>query len=1008
MNVQPDQRRPHVRSVSSVSIRRAVQRALCVGAAAVVGTPALAQDQTIQEVVVTGSRISIPNMTSISPVTAIGADDIAATGKVRVEDIINQLPQAMAAQGSTISNGASGVATVNLRGLGAKRTLVLINGRRMMPGNPDTAPGPNAAAADLNQIPRALIERVEVLTGGASSVYGADAVAGVVNFIMNTRFEGVKVDANYTFNNHDNDNNAADVVRRAGFAVPKSSVNTGYTRDFSVVMGSNFADDRGNATFYATYRDVEAVLQGEYDFSACTLNSGDVFTCGGSGTTFPARLRPRDPVSGDLSPETGGAGYIDAGNGTMRRYTSATDLYNFGPSNFYQRPDERYTAGVFLDLEVAEGQSAYSEFMYMNDRSVSQIAPSGAFGVEVTVPCNNPLFTADQRRLFCEQYGLSTAPDSTQNINLFVNRRNVEGGGRQNDLSHESYRVVLGIRGDINEVWSYDAYGQYGETQLASLQTADFSIQRLGRALDVVRDANGNPVCRSATGNNPVDPACVPYNVYQPGGVTQAQLNYLQIPLVQQGQTLERVANVSVTGDLGKYGIQMPAASTGLFVNAGLEWRQERSELTPDLALLTGDGAGQGGATTAINGGYIAKDIFAEARMALVEDRPFAQSLSAEVGYRYSDYSLDFTTDTYKLGVEWTPVQDIRLRTSYQRSVRVPNVAELFGAVTVGLDGTIDVCAGDDVQLTLEQCMRTGVQPDQYGRIGANAAAQYNGLVGGNPDLQPETADTLSFGIALQPRFAPGFRLQIDYFDIKIEDAIQSPNADFSLLLCALNGDPLLCSRVQRDGDGSLFESNDGFVVDTFQNIGELRTSGVDFDASYDLDIGGAGRLGFNFVGTWVESLETVPQPGVKYDCTGLYGSVCGVPAPEWRHKFDTTWRTPWAGVDVTLSWRYFDEVRRDAESSQGDNPFLSQLSRFTGVKATDTLLGSRSYIDLTGSVTLADKYTLRVGVNNLLDKDPPLTGNVTCPTGPCNGNTWPQVYDTLGRQIFGLVTIDF
>ena len=236
-------------------------------------------------------------MTSISPVTAIAAEDIAATGKMRVEDIINQLPQAMAAQGSTISNGSTGTATVDLRGLNAKRTLVLINGRRLMPGNPDTAPGVNSGAPDLNQIPKALIERVEVLTGGASSVYGADAVAGVVNFILNTRFEGVKVEGNYSFYSHENDNPAADVVRTRGYALPESNINTGYSKDFSFVMGSNFADDKGNATFYATYTDVKPILQAEFDYSACTFNSGDVFTCGGSGTTDPPRMRARDPVT---------------------------------------------------------------------------------------------------------------------------------------------------------------------------------------------------------------------------------------------------------------------------------------------------------------------------------------------------------------------------------------------------------------------------------------------------------------------------------------------------------------------------------------------------------------------------------------------------------------------------------------------------------------------------------------------------------------------------------------
>jgi iron complex outermembrane receptor protein len=1011
-------------AIQNRSLQRAVRHALLASAAgaAVIALPAQAQDSTIQEVVVTGSRISTPNMTSISPVTAIAAEDIAVTGKVRVEDIVNQLPQAMAAQGSMISNGASGIATVDLRGLNAKRTLVLVNGRRLMPGNPDSSPGANSGAADLNQIPKALIERVEVLTGGASSVYGADAVAGVVNFIMNTRFEGVRIEGNYSFNQHENDNPSADVVRDAGFALPDGDVTTGFSRDFSFVMGSNFAEDRGNATFYATYSDIDAIMQRDYDYSACTFNSGDEFTCGGSSTTSPTRMEVRNPVTGGGLPAGTPNNFIlDSTTGLLRPYSGATDAFNFGPANFYQRPDERYTAGVFTDLEVAEGQTAYGEFMFSRDRSVAQIAPSGVFNQQFSVPCNHPFLSAQQRQLFCEQFGLSTAADSTDRGQIRIGKRNVEGGPRRSDITHESFRVVLGLRGDISDAWSYDVYGQYGTTSLSAVATNDFSILRTGRALDVQIDNRvdeaGNPLNPSTFGTpqcvtfiDGTDPACVPYNPFALNGITPDQIGYLQIPLVLKGETTERIVNASVTGDLTEYGIKLPSASTGLMFNFGVEYREELSELLPDGASQAGDGAGTGGPTTPVDGGYRTNDIFAEARMALLEDKPFAQSLSWEAGYRYSDYSLDFTTDTYKLGLEWTPIQDIRARASYQRSVRVPNVTELFGVQSVGLDGTIDLCAsdvssGETVALTPEQCARTGVTPEQFNNIQSNPAAQYNGFIGGNPDLQPEKADTFSFGLAFQPSFAPGLRLQVDYFDISIEDAIQNPNADFTLLLCAQNGDPLTCSRINRDGDGSLWQSNNGFIVDTFQNIGEIATKGIDLDVSYQFEIGSAGSLGLDLVATRLESLEFTPQPGVTYDCAGLYGSICGVPAPEWRHKMDATWRTPWSGIDLTLSWRYFDAVNQD---SQDANEFLSFLGTASGQDATDAELGSRSYIDLTGSVTLADKYTLRVGVNNLLDKDPPLNGANACPTGPCNGNTWPQVYDAIGRQIFGLVTIDF
>ena len=981
---------------TNYSLRRAVQYVLLTSATAAVAFPAYAQDepQNIQEVVVTGSRISSPNMVSISPVNSVSAEDIKVQGSTRIEDIMNRLPQVFAAQGSSVSNDSDGTATVNLRGLGSNRTLVLVNGRRLGPGDPNS----ETFAADLNQIPTALVQRVEVLTGGASSVYGADAVGGVVNFIMDTKFEGVKVEANYSFFNHDNDNAVASII---GDDAADGSVNTGYAKDFAIVMGSNFADDRGNATFYATYRDVDKVLQGDYDYSSCTLNSGDTFSCGGSGTAFPGRFRPLSPVDGQIA----GSYTLNPTTGGLQTGTPAP--YNFGPLNYYQRPDERYTAGVFTSLEMSEKAEVYGEFMFMRDTSTAQIAPSGVFGDTFTVHCSNPLWTDAQYNAFCGSQGLDRVDDT---VGMIVNRRNIEGGGRQQELQHTSYRTVFGVRGDINDAWSYDAYGQYGTTSADSVYMADLSISRTGRALDVVTDPNtGAPVCQSVLDGT--DVTCVPYNIWSLDGVTPEALAYVQNPLLARGSVDERVVNASVTGDLSEYGVKLPSAESGVIVNVGLEWREEKSAYLPDGAYQTGDGAGQGGATLPLAGGYRVKEIFTEARVPLMENKAFAQSLSGELGYRYSDYSTGWDTDTYKFGLEWSPIDDIRLRGSYQNAVRVPNVADLFSVQQVGLRGTVDPCAGANPGLTEEQCARTGVTPGFYGNIEENPAAQYNGFIGGNPDVEPETAKTFSFGVALQPSFAPGLRFQIDYFDIKIEDAIQNPNADFTLLLCAVTGDPNQCSKVQRDQFGSLWFTDGGFVVDTLENIGEIRTKGFDFDASYGLPVGNLGDLQFAFTGTLLDSYEVTPQPGVTYDCAGLYGSVCtsgnpnGAPLSEWKHKASATWNTPWSGLSVTLGWRYLDEVKRDAEDS---NEFLAFLGTATGTLPTDSRLGSRSYVDLSAAMTLSERYTFRVGANNLLDKDPPLNGSTTCPTGPCNGNTWPQAYDSLGRQIFMTATVEF
>jgi outer membrane receptor protein involved in Fe transport len=956
---------------------------------------------------VTGSRIVQPNLESVSPVTAISSDDLAASGKVRVEDIINQLPQAFAAQGSSISNASDGTASVNLRGLGSVRTLVLVNGRRLMPGDPD-----GGSAADLNFIPSALVRRVEVLTGGASSVYGADAVAGVVNFIMDDQFEGVKAEINLSYNQHNNDNPISEVVEAAGFPLPEDDVDTGYSRDYTFALGMGAPEDKGHATFYATYRSVASVLQANYDYSACTLGSGEPYLpvtdtsagCAGSGTTFPGQFAAVDPNTNNLTPS------VTIGpDGSLQPF-GADDLYNFGPLNYYQRPDERYTAGVFANYQVSDYADVYGEFMWMDDRSVSQIAPSGAFfGNSFTLSCQNPFFTDEMRQTWCDDLGIDSS-DPTATTAILPGRRNVEGGGRQDDIGHEASRTVVGVRGNMTDTWSYDVSGVHGETKRNSTYLNDFSISRLGKALNAVEDADGNIVCAvnadADTTND--DLACVPYNIWQPGGVTPQALAYLQIPLMIRAQAIENIMNGNVTADLTET-IQLPTADAGLQVNFGAEYRHEETEFQPDLSFQTGDGAGQGAATLPVAGQFHVTELFTEVALPLVDGKKGVEQLAFEGGYRYSDYSTGFDTDTWKLGLSYKPVDSLRLRGSFQHAVRAPNVGELFSLQQVALDGTTDPCAGPDPEPTQEECARTGMTAAQYGNVLANPANQYNGLIGGNPDLQPETADTTSFGFVFQPNFLQGLTVAIDYFDIQIDDTIGGVGADLAINTCVATGDPFFCDLINRDQFGSLWLNNSGFIVDTNLNTGTLSTKGFDIQAGYGFDVGSVGRLGFNLVGTYLSELVNQPLPGAdSYDCAGFYGATCsgvtgfGGPSPEWRHSFRVDWAAPWQNLDVGVTWRYFDGV--DADYTSADIVGAGNVASIP----TDDHLGSRSYIDLTAAVTFADRYTVRVGANNLMDKDPPLNGGSSCPTGPCNGNTWPGVYDTLGRQLFLNFTSNF
>lgn len=1027
------------------SMRERLLASSMICGAALLGLSATqASAQEVSEVVVTGSRIPQPNLTSASPVTVVGAADIATRGITRTEDLVNQLPQVFAAQGSSYANGATGTATVDLRALGANRTLVLIDGRRLQPGTP--AAGATNTAPDLNFIPAALVERVEVVTGGASAVYGADAVAGVVNFIMQKNFEGVRLDAQYSGYQHTNENDRIqDLLRRRGstalnpsaFAIPEKDVWDGGVTDLNLVVGINSPDDRGNITAYVGYRNVQAVTQNNRDYSACTLarstSDPSGFTCSGSGTTSPARF-----ISG------GGGGDNDVtidpaapGGRGFRDYVGSRDAFNFAPYNYYQRPDTRYTMGAFANYEFNEHAEFYAQLMFMDDHTAAQIAPSGIFGQNMNINCEgNPFLTAAMAEAFCaptidqlpddanfpNTIGVNTDADPItpgQQASVAVLRRNAEGGGRVSDLRHTDYRGVLGMRGEIGSGFMYDVFAQYGVVEYQNIYFNDFSLSRAAKAMDVVVDpATGLPACRSAVpslaGNN-VDAACRPYDIFSIAGPSQASIDYLQTPGFQNGTYEQTVVSGSITGDLGQYGVKAPWAADGVGIAVGTEYRRERLKLNTDIAYQTGDLAGQGGATLPSEGAYDLYELFGEARIPLVQDQPFFQNLSMELGYRWSDYSLGFSTDTYKIAGDWSPNSDLRFRASYNRAVRAPNIVELFSTANVVLNGSIDPCEGATPDATFEQCARTGVTAAQYGNIAANSAEQYNGQTGGNPDLDPETSDTYSVGVVLTPTFMPGFSLSVDWFNISLKDRIGQIGQDVTLERCLETGDSFYCGLIQRaPGTGSLWLSQNGYIVDTTFNTGKLEVEGVDVEANYRFDFGDFGMtsgldqfggLSFNFQGSYLDKYAVTTLPGDEpYDCAGYYGGTCtssGTPAsapmPEWRHKLRATWRTPW-DFELSTTWRYVSSVK-------SDRFVFDQAATETW---RDDKLTDKNYFDIAGTWAVRENMTLRFGVNNVFDNEPPLVSQSNCPSGPCNGNTYPQTYDALGRYLFVGIRADF
>jgi outer membrane receptor protein involved in Fe transport len=602
---------------------------------------------------------------------------------------------------------------------------------------------------------------------------------------------------------------------------------------------------------------------------------------------------------------------------------------------------------------------------------------------------------------------------------VYPGRRNVEGGGRNDDLEHQAFRIVGGVRGDLARGLSYDASYQYGRTTLAETYQNDFSVTRLNRALYVVADpVTGLPVCNSVLDGTDVN--CVPYDILVQNGVTPEALDYLQTPGFLRGNVQETVANVNFTVELGEYGVKLPWSDRGVGLNVGGEYRKESLKFDTDTAFATGDLAGQGGATIGVEGEFDVRELFGEVQIPIVNDS-FLYDFNISAGYRYSDYKVpatttsegnSFSTDTYKIAAELAPVRDIRLRASYNRSVRAPNVVELFSAQSVGLAGTEDPCAGDfdpatdatAPSATAAQCALTGVSAGQYGNVPQNPANQYNSFLGGNPNLQPEVADSYTAGLVLQPRFLPGFAATIDYFDIRVKKAIGVIGFDTIINQCIDSGDAFFCDRIQRDAQGSLWVSPNGYIVDVNDNIGSLRTKGVDVQASYAREIGALGTMNASIVGTWLKDLKVNPFGDINYDCAGFFGTQCGTPNPEWRHKLRLGFTLP-SGIGISGQWRYFSKVKNDARSSDEDLALSPTSPQFYDENLE---IKAQSYFDLTLTAKVQDRFNFRLGANNIFDKDPPIGGNqaIGAPFG--NGNTYPQVYDSLGRYLFAGVTVDF
>ena len=701
----------------------------------------------------------------------------------------------------------------------------------------------------------------------------------------------------------------------------------------------------------------------------------------------------------------------------MRPFDFANDLYNFGPLNHYQRPERRYNLGAMGHYEFNEHADVYTQLMFNDYESIAQIAPGGAFGETTSINCGNPLIPANILATMGCDAGAIAANTS---VPFFILRRNIEGGGRQQSFANQTFRTVVGVRGAINEGWGYDVSAQYSQGTGTNSTLNYFQIDRVARALNVVdvRRRSDLPVGDRRCGPELRALESVRRGRHHPGPARlpagQGHPDWPHQPGNLQRHHHRRPRRLRASSRRW--------SSDGIQLVFGAEYRRDSMDHKVDALQEQAQLAGSGGATIGKVGSTQVEELFMEARVPIAQDQAFAESLSFDTAYRYSDYGEGIQTDTYKFGLEWAPIADVRLRGSFQRAVRAANIVELFTAQGFNLfDAPGDPCgwalntpnpATDNpaVNAPLDPalsalCQQTGVP---VGNLGSSVldspAGQYSFLQGGNLDLTPEESDTMSYGVVFQPRFAPGLAVTVDYFDIEIEDTISTIGANNTFTACYEVGNPDACALMDRHAASGALWIGDGNVIDTNVNIGSLSTKGYDVNVSYSgLEMGRFGSLALSMTGTYLEELITQPVPGLDidptprdrdyFDCTGFYSTVCGIPNPQWRHRFRTSWQTPW-DLDLSLTWRYYHDVT-GLTGANNEMP-EGQL---------DKELSAENYFDLAANWAITEKTAVTLGINNVLDDNPSISGAVGT-TG--NGNTFPQTYDALGRYVFLRATVDF
>lgn len=955
------------------------------GGAAMFATPAFAQDTQPQQVqdaettpvegnaiVVTGTLIRNPNLEQSSPVSVVGSEELELQQTNVAEEILRELPGAVPSVGSQVNNGNGGASFVNLRGLGVNRNLVLLDGTRIVPAG-------LGGVVDLNNIPLALIERVDILTGGAVTTYGADAISGVVNFITKNDFAGMEL-------------SLSEQITERG---------DGNTFRGDLTVGANFDDGRGNAVLSVGYQETDPVTQGDRSFGAFNIDS---YTGrpGGSSAAVPATIAGYGGPFRQISPD---------GQTLVPFYRP----FNFNPQNIFQTPFQRFNMFGTARYEVADGIETYVQGLFSKNSVTTRIASSSSFFETYTFPFSNPFIPTAIRNDICVAQGLTpaqctaaaaAASPSDPNYRTFnaqVRRRFVEAGTRDNEYTTTIFQIKTGVRGDITDSLGFDLFGTYGQSENVSRQTGNGLKSRLQQALLAT---NPNTCLNPAGG-------CVPFNLFGlPGSITPEQLRFVVSSVSTGGTTETSLATVQgvVNGD---FGFGSPLAEEPIGIAVGGEYRRYMAASVSDLATQTpGEVLGNGAASPDVFGEYDVYEAFGELIVPLVADRPFFHSLTLEAGARYSDYSTSGNSFTWKAGGSWEPTRDVKLRGSYNRATRAPNIGELFAPNVTGLDNlTIDPCSGAKPVANANLaavCRAQGAPAGQIGLIADPAAAQINVTSGGNPNLDVEKATTWTIGAVFQPEFIPGFTASIDYYDIKVVDAITTPTVGdvitgcFGNITAASASDPA-CTGIRRN---PLTGGLDGSTANTpglplrLSNLGRITTNGIDVALNYRRDIGFA-KLALAFNGNWTDSAKFQATPtSVDRECVGYYSVNCGSIQPEFSFNQRTT--LTFGGTDLSLLWRYIDGVRYEPlaladDIAAGGGP----LEQFQTIPA-------EHYFDLSTRFSLTDNFTLTLTAMNLFDNKPKLVGSSIGTTAFNSGNVYPSTYDPLGRRYAATVKLTF